>query len=396
MDAIRSVETEVDNVLRLFSNCKQNCSSEIDKLLEMVDQSRQELDSLATPGQSELDSQQSNVIQRLCHSVQRSCLQITNSHRELHVPVTKIGKSIDRNFSADFAIISSKLFQSPENNKLLNLAVVQHLVRSGMMKVAEELIQEADLDFDKKEMDTFEEISKVLDSLRKKDSAPALKWAIKHRKRLRELNSPLEFKIHRINIIELYKQGVDKQHEIIQYARDNLQHLDPEYDLDIQNLMGGMIYLKTGLENSPYKNFLNPINFHEIEEIFASNACAMLDLSAKSPISVAVDAGSIALPALLNINQIISNQNVQNVWQSRDELPVEIDLGRNLQYHSTFSCPILKQQSTENNPPMKLVCGHVISRDALHKLCGNTAVNKLKCPYCPMEQVVSDAMQIHF
>ena len=37
-------------------------------------------------------------------------------------------------------------------------------------------------------------------------------------------------------------------------------------------------------------------------------------------------------------------------------------------YHSIFACPILRQQSSDENPPMRLTCGHVISRDALNKL----------------------------
>lgn len=37
-------------------------------------------------------------------------------------------------------------------------------------------------------------------------------------------------------------------------------------------------------------------------------------------------------------------------------------------YHSVFACPILRQQASEQNPPMRLLCGHVISRDALNKL----------------------------
>lgn len=276
---------------------------------------------------------------------------------------------------------------------MLNHAIVNHFLRNGMSSVAKQLIKEADLTIDGKELVAFDEVDNILNALRKKDAGPALEWAIRNRKRLRELNSPLEFKIHRINIIDLYKQGIEKQHEIIQYARDNLLHLDP---IDIQPLMGAIMYLSAGIENSPYKSFLDPVNYNEIEDIFISNACALLDLSIRSPVSVAVDAGCIALPALLNINQILSNQGVQNVWQLRDELPVEIDLGRKLQFHSTFSCPILKQQSTESNPPMRLVCGHVISRDALHKLGGSSNTNKLKCPYCPFEQTVSDSMQIHF
>lgn len=42
---------------------------------------------------------------------------------------------------------------------------------------------------------------------------------------------------------------------------------------------------------------------------------------------------------------------------------------------------------------MRLTCGHVISKDALHKLASGS---KLKCPYCPIEQNPSDAKQIVF
>ena len=66
---------------------------------------------------------------------------------------------------------------------------------------------------------------------------------------------------------------------------------------------------------------------------------------------------------------------------SKDELPIEVDVGQEHRYHSVFACPILRQQTTDQNPPMKLVCGHVISKDALNKL---SIQNKLKCPYCPL------------
>ncbi|VVD04228.1 unnamed protein product [Leptidea sinapis] len=62
-------------------------------------------------------------------------------------------------------------------------------------------------------------------------------------------------------------------------------------------------------------------------------------------------------------------------------------------YHSVFACPILRQQASEQNPPMRLLCGHVISRDALNKLALGL---KLKCPYCPMEQSPAEARQIYF
>ena len=83
----------------------------------------------------------------------------------------------------------------------------------------------------------------------------------------------------------------------------------------------------------------------------------------------------------------------KRVWSEKDELPIEIDVGPNARYHSIFACPILRQQTTDNNPTMRLTCGHVISKDALKQL---SAGHKLKCPYCPQEQNPHDARQITF
>lgn len=50
--------------------------------------------------------------------------------------------------------------------------------------------------------------------------APFLpRWAVSHRQRLLELNSSLEFKLHRLHFIRLLAGGPEKQLEALSYAR---------------------------------------------------------------------------------------------------------------------------------------------------------------------------------
>lgn len=150
-----------------------------------------------------------------------------------------------------------------------------------------------------------------------------------------------------------------------------------------------LLYVQNGINTSPYSCLLDSEMWIEIHEHFMRDACQLLGVSVNSPLSTCINAGCTAIPALLNIKQVMMQRQVTGIWSGKDELPVqasdlrtistlfviqalfqiEIDLGNDNRYHSMFACPILRQQSTQNNPPMRLICGHVISRDALNKLC---------------------------
>jgi len=109
-----------------------------------------------------------------------------------------------------------------------------------------------------------------------------------------------------------------------------------------------------------------------------------------------LSAGAQAVPHLLTLRQVMQSRQVHNIWtQQNDELPIEINLtGQpSTTYHSVFACPILRQQTTETNPAMRLACGHCISRDALNKLAHS---NRLKCPYCPLESSTADTLMLQF
>jgi len=139
--------------------------------------------------------------------------------------------------------------------------------------------------------------------------------------------------------------------------------------------------------------------------------CALAQEAIESPLQVCVTAGAIALPTLLKL-VAIKEQHARVVTsaadQSRpaDQLSVEVKLGPEYHFHSIFACPVSKEQTTVQNPPMILPCGHVISKEAILKLIrnfryyvhhrGEAANEKFKCPYCPTESTLSDCKEVHF
>lgn len=64
-------------------------------------------------------------------------------------------------------------------------------------------------------------------------------------------------------------------------------------------------------------------------------------------------------------------------------LPMEIKIERGRNYHSLFVCPVLKTLCVDENVPVMLECGHVISLEAANVLSQEGVLNSFKCPYCP-------------
>ena len=335
----------------------------------------------------------------MIEKVQEAAKSASTAHREIHSSVSKVGKAIDRNFVTDYDSTSRpEVFQGPHRQKKLNEVVLQHFYREGRFEIADALAKEADLQEDGKSLkEPFVQLNAILESLRvHKNPAPALAWTQVNREALQARGSGLEMRLHELQFMELLKNG--NKSEAILYARLNFPTFVHHHSKEIQTLMGCVMFADD-LERSPYASkLLNKDRWNEVALQFVKEACALMGSSVDSPLTVAVNAGCAALPALLNIKQVMQQRRVYVEGSGRDELPIEIDLGPDCRYHSIFACPILRQQTTDANPPQRLTCGHCISRDALNKLSSSSSVGqgKVKCPYCPVEQNPNDARQITF
>uniref|UniRef100_A0A8C4R9L0 Required for meiotic nuclear division 5 homolog B n=1 Tax=Eptatretus burgeri TaxID=7764 RepID=A0A8C4R9L0_EPTBU len=360
MEQCMNVEREVDKVLQKFGLYAVHCERTLENLIQYVTGIRQEL-----AGQdAELSPTHALVLSHCCKKIRDTVQKLASDHKDIHGSVSKVGKAIDRTDVSSVAM--EGVFNSSERQQLLNRVLVEHLLRQGMLDVAETLSQEAGLPIDPKQKEPFVELNRILEALRQHDLRPALEWAVINRERLLAQSSSLEFKLHRLFFIQLLAGGSTRQQEALEYAR-NFQPFASQHQRDIQVLMGSLMYLRQGIQASPYVHLLDSNQWAEICDLFTRDACSLLGLSVESP---PFSAGCIALPSLINIKAVIEQRQCTGVWNQKDELPIEIevDLGRGCWYHSVFACPILRQQTTDSNPPMRLVCGHIISRDALNKL----------------------------
>lgn len=431
MESCLGVEREVSRVQDKISTVRNGQKKILDSVIQTVQQVKEEL--LNVGENSPLSPSQTISLIQALQTAKESTKKVATDHRDLHSSVSKVGKAIDRNFVSDYDSTSrSDIFSSPEQAAMLNQVVLQHFYRHGQLEIAETLAREANLNECLKDSkQPFQELNSILESLHRRDLRPALDWAERNRMELnargtltipsgvvinnnndddddnnavatapRTPTSSLELKLHKLQFIEILKGAAGEAGTVnygqnrldaIKYARAHFPRFVQGHEREVATLMGALMYIGPRFSESPYAHLLSDNLWKEIAELFVRDACALMGLSVESALAVAVNAGCTALPALLNIKQVMLQH--AGVWSAKDELPIEIDLGTNSRYHSIFACPILRQQTSDSNPPLKLTCGHCISRDALNKLSSNSG-HKLKCPYCPVEQNPGDARQI--
>lgn len=191
-----------------------------------------------------------------------------------------------------------------------------------MNDVAESLIKEANLPKEDINEEPFAELHKIFEEIHQRNLQSAIDWATKYSNELDAKNSSLEFKLHRLAFLQIIKGGLGAQNDAINYARINLSKFVTKYQKDFQVLMGCLLYLKIGLDNSPYKFLLRDEMWIEAADVFLKDASTISGINKDSPLTVIINAGCVALPALLNLKQVLYTRQVQGIWSGRDELPV--------------------------------------------------------------------------
>lgn len=267
-----------------------------------------------------------------------------------------------------------------------------HFARSGQFDIARQFMEEADVTIQADLLDQFSVMYKIVKALLNEDLSLAIEWASTKRKDLLDLGSNLEFVLHKVQYIRLLLNNDDIS-VALNYARKHLSVFGDRYFSDISKLMCSALYYKN-IKQSPYQDIFDLPSYEKLSSMFSSEFCFLLGLSPESPIYLAVTAGSLSLPVLAKVEQLMKSKKAE--WTTTDELPAEIPLPNELIFHSIFVCPVSKEQTTETNPPMILPCGHVLANNSLSLMQKDHITQTLKCPYCPMETTYSQAKRVYF
>ncbi|KAJ3786596.1 CTLH/CRA C-terminal to lish motif domain-containing protein [Lentinula aff. detonsa] len=330
----------------------------------------------------------------LVQTIEARKKDIDDRQKEIYSATAKLGKAVEKKFPANLPSYPN-LFESDHAIAALERTIALHFLRTGQFDTAHTFLEESNADISLELRSQFIELHRILKALRNQDIGPALLWARRHRAFLQSRGSPLEFYLHRSQYIRLLLTSHPPNPLLaISYAQAELRPFFHDHQAEFQRLLNCVIYLPLSrLRLSPYADMASPSLHLELEPLFAKEYCASLGMSRQVPLRVVADiGGGGALAKIEKCRRVLRER--KNEWIQRDELPIEINLPPENRYHSIFTCPVSKEQSTEHNPPMMMLCGHVVAKDSLQKLAKSSG--RVKCPYCPTESLSSAAIQVHF
>ncbi|KAI4180358.1 MAG: hypothetical protein LQ346_007012 [Caloplaca aetnensis] len=388
---------------------------DIQKTIDLLVKARESI--AANPNETSL-----NLV-KLQNPVKSSLEDVHKDLEEVRKHQTRYSKLLDKKFK-DKALPQMDYDALSSQPTLINRAIAMHLLREGQFSVASTFLTEATKN---NAVDTVEEDmtmsgtehdlglgSLKSESLRKqfanmyhilhemkneRNLVPAIEWAREKSDDLEKRGSNLEFELGKVQFVWLFvgkqlQKGRPnlyggRQHAL-EYARQELSHFRPRHLREIQQLCGAIAFTPH-LRQSPYRRmFLNSDAWDDLATSFTKEFCALLGLSADSPLYIAATAGAIALPHFSKLQEIMKEKRTE--WTTKHEIPVEIPLPPSYRFHNIFVCPVSKEQTTDRNPPMMMPCGHVVAQETLVNLSRNT---RFKCPYCPNESHPKDAMKIY-
>ncbi|GLT44209.1 hypothetical protein SLA2020_181200 [Shorea laevis] len=375
----------IDAFDRVAKKQKLSCSKTqevIDQIVQEIEKAREIIHSTASDHNYVLAE-----LKKRLHDI-APLNQLEGTQKELNIVLSKYPKTLEKFFNPDI----SKAYRNIDlDTDAVNQIIASHFYRQGLFEVGDCFINEAEEPYDAVAVRSlFQEMYQILEAIKNRNLKPALKWAAANSDKLKENGSDLQLKLLHLQFVEILQQG--SRDEALKYARTHFVPFAGNHMTEIQKLMGCLLWAGR-LEQSPYAQLLSPTNWDIAAEELNRQFCNLLEQSYESPLSVTISAGVQGLLPLLKFMTVMAGKKQE--WQSMKQLPVPVELGKEFQFHSIFVCPVSKEQSTDDNPPMMMTCGHVLCKQSINKMSKNSS-KPFKCPYCPSDIDAAQCRQLFF
>lgn len=131
-------------VLSKFGGLRDHSKKNLEELISSIQNIQRELND--APEEHEITPTQSLILMQTIRKIKEAISRMGQEHKDLHSTVSKVGKSVDRNFVTDFTSISQECnFEEEEKRFLLNEVISEHFMRQGMLHIADALIEDAEV-----------------------------------------------------------------------------------------------------------------------------------------------------------------------------------------------------------------------------------------------------------
>ncbi|KAJ3674731.1 hypothetical protein LUZ60_005347 [Juncus effusus] len=351
----------------------------IDRLIGELDYSISQLNS---------STDQSSILTQLKSRISEIAplAQLESSQKDLNLALAKYVKTLEKTFNTDI----SKAYRDINMDfSTINEIIASHFYRQGQFELGDSFSQSAQVANSDSLKAPFIQLHSILESIKSGNLIPAISWAEENRESLS--HSSLELNLHKFQFLQILKSG--NQDSALSYARSHLSRFALNHKSEIQKLIALLLWTNR-LDQSPYATSLTS-NYSDLANEFAREYSSTLNQPYIDPLQTVINAGSEGLPTLLKLSTVMASTKKEE-WKEMKQLPVPLDISKEFSYHSVFVCPVLREQAGgEENPPMLMPCGHVLSRQSIVKLSKNST-RGFKCPYCPMEASVGQCKQLHF
>lgn len=240
----------------------------------------------------------------------------------------------------------------------------------------------------------FIDMGQTLNDLKNGNFESCLKWTeIDQEDNSSLMISRLRYQLYLLDGLQATKSKSLEQ--VCKYFIEGMPR-DSLYDKDIEFGSEAARYLTQLIITSEIENIdlLIEKKIKESTSLFTQEYCSRNRLPNESSLFLILLSGVLSSQYFIKYAQIKSSAHVG--WTTTDELPFDVELPDFLtHFHPVFICPVLKEETTNENPPYSLFCHHVISKKALDKLSKNGTMT-FKCPYCPVQSTDAKTTKVNF